>query len=97
MVLDSPLEMGNASKLHGEMLLVTGFVCDFAMEVQGTLRVNRFNYKEGWVASESVGEDILISGSVDMNRAFDGGFVFLVAVLINQRPRARILVMSLST
>ncbi|MEW5311018.1 MAG: hypothetical protein WDW38_002766 [Sanguina aurantia] len=39
---------------------------------QGTLRVNRFNYKEGWVASESVGEDILISGSVDMNRAFDG-------------------------
>lgn len=38
--------------------------------------MNRFNYKEGWVASESVGEDILISGSVDMNRAFDGEFHF---------------------
>jgi exoribonuclease R len=39
---------------------------------QGTLRVNRYNTNEGWVASESVGQDILISGRIDMNRAFDG-------------------------
>lgn len=39
---------------------------------QGALRVSRFNPFEGWVGSESVGEDILISGRVDMNRAFDG-------------------------
>lgn len=42
---------------------------------QGTLRVNRYNTYEGWVASESVGQDILISGRVDMNRAFDGDAV----------------------
>lgn len=39
---------------------------------QGALRVNRFNPFEGWVSSESVGQDILISGRVDMNRAIDG-------------------------
>lgn len=37
-------------------------------DVQGALRVSRFNPFEGWVASESVGQDILISGRVDMNR-----------------------------
>ena len=36
--------------------------------VQGALRVSRFNPFEGWVGSESVGQDILISGRVDMNR-----------------------------
>jgi len=35
---------------------------------QGTLRVSRYNTFEGFVASESVGQDILISGRVDMNR-----------------------------
>lgn len=42
---------------------------------QGTLRVSRFNPFEGWVGSESVGEDILISGRLDMNRAIDGDVV----------------------
>ncbi|KAG2423316.1 hypothetical protein HXX76_015463 [Chlamydomonas incerta] len=42
---------------------------------QGTLRVSRFNPFEGWVASEHVGEDILISGRGDMNRALDGDVV----------------------
>jgi exosome complex exonuclease DIS3/RRP44 len=36
------------------------------------LRVGRFNPFEGWVSSEAVGQDILISGRVDMNRAVDG-------------------------
>lgn len=44
---------------------------------QGTLRVNRYNCSEGWVASESVGQDILVSGWVDMNRAMDGDVVAL--------------------
>lgn len=42
---------------------------------QGTLRVNRFNPFEGWVGSESVGEDILIRGRIDMNRAMEGDVV----------------------
>jgi exosome complex exonuclease DIS3/RRP44 len=42
---------------------------------QGSLRVNRFNPFEGWVGSESVGQDILISGRQDMNRAVDGDIV----------------------
>ncbi|GFR51506.1 hypothetical protein Agub_g13921 [Astrephomene gubernaculifera] len=42
---------------------------------QGALRVSRFNPFEGWVASESVGEDILLSGRLDMNRAIDGDVV----------------------
>jgi hypothetical protein len=33
----------------------------------------RFNPFEGWVSSQSVGDDILISGRIDMNRALDGG------------------------
>ena len=39
---------------------------------QGSLRCSRFNPFEGWVACEAVGQDILISGRVDMNRAMDG-------------------------
>ncbi|EFN55177.1 hypothetical protein CHLNCDRAFT_35599 [Chlorella variabilis] len=42
---------------------------------QGMLRVNRFNSFEGWVGSESVGQDILISGRIDMNRAMEGDVV----------------------
>jgi hypothetical protein len=39
---------------------------------QGALRVSRFSPFEGWVSSEAVGADILISGRIDMNRAVDG-------------------------
>ena len=42
---------------------------------QGALRVNRFNPFEGWVGSESVGQDILIQGRLSMNRAMDGDIV----------------------
>jgi exosome complex exonuclease DIS3/RRP44 len=45
---------------------------------QGTLRASRFNPFEGWVASESVGQDILISGRIDMNRAIDGELLMLL-------------------
>jgi hypothetical protein len=40
--------------------------------MQGALRVSRFNPFEGWVGSEAVGADILITGRLDMNRAMDG-------------------------
>lgn len=43
--------------------------------LQGALRVNRFNPYEGWVGSESVGADILVSGRAAMNRALDGDIV----------------------
>lgn len=39
---------------------------------QGSLRASRFNPFDGWVSSEAVGQDILISGRIDMNRAIDG-------------------------
>jgi len=42
---------------------------------QGSLRVSRFNSSEGWVGSESVGQDILVSGREAMNRAMDGDIV----------------------
>ena len=42
---------------------------------QGALRVSRFNPFEGWVASQSVGGEILVSGRIDMNRALDGDVV----------------------
>lgn len=42
---------------------------------QGTLRVGRFSPFEGWVGSESVGQDIYIRNRVDMNRAMDGDVV----------------------
>ena len=37
--------------------------------------MNRFNSGEGYVGSESVGQDILIAGRVAMNRALDGDVV----------------------
>ena len=37
--------------------------------------MNRFNPYEGWVGSESVGADILVSGRAAMNRALDGDIV----------------------
>lgn len=59
---------------------------------QGTLRVNRFNTYEGFVSSESVGTDILVSGRVDMNRAFDGDAVAVELLPENQwrLPAARL-------
>lgn len=42
---------------------------------QGVLRVGRFNPYEGRVTSASVGQDIFISGRLEMNRAFDGACV----------------------
>lgn len=42
---------------------------------QGSLRVNRFNPYEGYVGSESVGQDILLAGRAAMNRALDGDIV----------------------
>ena len=41
---------------------------------QGALRVSRFNPFEGCVGSDSVGQDILVSGRIDMNRALDGAW-----------------------
>lgn len=43
--------------------------------MQGTLRVSRFNPFMGWLSSESVGQDILVAGRPDMNRAMDGDVV----------------------
>jgi hypothetical protein len=45
----------------------------YVSPTQGALRVSRFNPFEGWVGSEAVGADILITGRLDMNRAMDGG------------------------
>ncbi|KAG0461085.1 hypothetical protein HPP92_021382 [Vanilla planifolia] len=42
---------------------------------QGKLRVNRYNPFEGYVGSESIGDEIVIYGRVNMNRAFDGDIV----------------------
>ena len=44
--------------------------------LQGALRVNRFNPYEGYLGSDSVGQDILLSGRTDMNRAMDGRCIF---------------------
>lgn len=42
---------------------------------QGKLRVNRYNPLEAYVGSESIGDEIVIYGRVNMNRAFDGDVV----------------------
>ncbi|MED6204064.1 Exosome complex exonuclease RRP44 A [Stylosanthes scabra] len=42
---------------------------------QGKLRVNRFNPFEAYVGSESIGDEIIIYGRSNMNRAFDGDIV----------------------
>lgn len=47
----------------------------FPFSMQGSLRVNRFNPYEGYVGSESVGQDILLAGRAAMNRALDGDIV----------------------
>lgn len=42
---------------------------------QGKLRVNRYNSFEAYVGSESIGDEIIIYGRGNMNRAFDGDIV----------------------
>ena len=42
---------------------------------QGKLRVNRYNPFEAYVGSESIGDEIIIYGRANMNRAFDGDVV----------------------
>ncbi|KAL9672529.1 hypothetical protein QQ045_028780 [Rhodiola kirilowii] len=42
---------------------------------QGKLRVNRYNPFEAYVGSESIGDEIIIYGRSNMNRAFDGDIV----------------------
>ncbi|KAI8031638.1 hypothetical protein LOK49_LG01G02738 [Camellia lanceoleosa] len=42
---------------------------------QGKLRVNRYNPFEAYVGSESIGDEIIIYGRVNMNRAFAGDIV----------------------
>ncbi|GMH06614.1 hypothetical protein Nepgr_008454 [Nepenthes gracilis] len=44
---------------------------------QGKLRVNRYNSLEAYVGSESIGDEIIIYGRANMNRAFDGDIVAL--------------------
>ena len=56
---------------------------------QGALRVNRFNPWEGYVGSESVGQDILLSGRAAMNRAIDGDIVAVELLPEEQWVRAR--------
>ncbi|EPS71662.1 hypothetical protein M569_03096, partial [Genlisea aurea] len=42
---------------------------------QGKLRVNRYNPFEAYVGSESIGDEIVVYGRTNMNRAFDGDIV----------------------
>ncbi|OVA00648.1 Ribonuclease II/R [Macleaya cordata] len=42
---------------------------------QGKLRVNRYNPFEAYVGSESIGDEIIIYGRGNMNRAFNGDIV----------------------
>lgn len=42
---------------------------------QGKLRVNRYNPFEAYVGSESIGDEIIVYGRINMNRAFDGDVV----------------------
>ncbi|KAK9129204.1 hypothetical protein Sjap_009691 [Stephania japonica] len=42
---------------------------------QGRLRINRYNPFEAYVGSESIGDEIIIHGRINMNRAFDGDIV----------------------
>lgn len=53
--------------------------------------MNRFNAWEGYVGSESVGQDILLSGRAAMNRAMDGDIVALELLPEEQWVRARML------
>ncbi|GER30065.1 ribonuclease 2 family protein [Striga asiatica] len=51
---------------------------------QGKLRVNRYNPFEAYVGSESIGDEIIIYGRANMNRAFDGDIVVVELLPIDQ-------------
>ncbi|KAL0396120.1 UNVERIFIED_CONTAM: Exosome complex exonuclease RRP44A, partial [Sesamum calycinum] len=50
-------------------------VCIGEIYHQGKLRVNRYNPFEAYVGSESIGDEIIVYGRANMNRAFDGDIV----------------------
>ncbi|CAA0823316.1 ribonuclease II family protein, partial [Striga hermonthica] len=51
---------------------------------QGKLRVNRYNPFEAYVGSESIGDEIIVYGRANMNRAFDGDIVVVELLPIDQ-------------
>lgn len=51
---------------------------------QGKLRVNRYNPFEAYVGSESIGDEIIIYGRSNMNRAFDGDIVAVELLPMDQ-------------
>ncbi|XP_057964158.1 exosome complex exonuclease RRP44 homolog A [Malania oleifera] len=53
--------------------ITSGLLC--GIYHQGKLRVNRYNPFEAYVGSESIGDEIIIYGRGNMNRAFDGDVV----------------------
>lgn len=55
---------------HKPMSEITSGLCR-GIYHQGKLRVNRYNPFEAYVGSESVGDEIIIYGRTNMNRAFD--------------------------
>ena len=67
----SSFSLCSPNALYDDGFNQSGTQCLF----QGALRVNRFNSGEGWVASESVGQDILIPDRIAINRALDGDIV----------------------
>ncbi|CAK9137039.1 unnamed protein product [Ilex paraguariensis] len=52
---------------------------------QGKLRVNRYNPFEAYVGSESIGDEIIVYGRANMNRAFDGDIVAVELLPQDQR------------
>lgn len=63
------------SSYHTSHLLLHPLIYLLLCPAPPARSVNRFNSFEGWVGSESVGQDILISGRIDMNRAMEGDVV----------------------
>ncbi|WOL07345.1 exosome complex exonuclease [Canna indica] len=53
--------------------ITSGLLC--GIYHQGKFRVNRYNPFEAYVGSESIGDEIVIYGRANMNRAFDGDIV----------------------
>uniref|UniRef100_A0A0E0K8A6 Uncharacterized protein n=1 Tax=Oryza punctata TaxID=4537 RepID=A0A0E0K8A6_ORYPU len=63
-----------SKKKHKPMSEITaGLRC--GIYHQGKIRVNRYNPFEAYVGSESIGDEIVIHGRSNMNRAFDGDIV----------------------
>lgn len=61
---------------------------------QGKLRVNRFNPFEAYVGSESIGDEIIIYGRANMNRAFDGDIVAVELLPQEQRHEEKSLALA---